>query len=84
MKGNLGKRVRGKSYANGRVYRSTMHMEVQMEVCKYDPRHHIPNSDERSHCRECCRMICKREDDAEDGDDDDAIVITVPFGHSGF
>ena len=63
--------MRGKSYIAGRVYRSTIHQEVEMEVCNYDSRHHVKNSDERSHCRECCRMICKREDDAEDGDDDD-------------
>jgi hypothetical protein len=71
VKGKGGKRVRGKSYIAGRVYRSTIHQEVEMEVCNYDSRHHVKNSDERSHCRECCRMICKREDDAEDGDDDD-------------
>ena len=30
-----GKRVRGKSYTKGRVYKSTMHLEVEMEVFKF-------------------------------------------------
>ena len=50
MKEKGGKRVRGKSYDNGRVFRSTIHKEVELEMCKYDSRHHVKNSDERSHC----------------------------------
>jgi hypothetical protein len=59
------KGVRGKSYAKVSVYKSTIYPDMgHQEICKYDSRHHILSSDTKSHCGECCRMICKRGNNA--------------------